>query len=203
MGYRSNVRIIVSKKGYEELKKFNIEYLTEVGKEQPDKEGFAVNEWVNSVNLLNHLDVFTENEDFFAENEDFVYFGWNDIKWYGGSLGYPSVNAISDGLDSILQDGYSYRFGIIGEDDTDMEIQEHIGEKEEKLPNLEYERSFLDNDVKHILLGKSEPSELDDVILMVRDMYDTMYKSTEDYDEGYQTALEDVLENLESLKEGK
>lgn len=196
MGYRSNVRIIVSKKGYEELKKFNIEYLTEVGREQPDKEGFAVNEWVNNVNLLNHLDVF-------AENEEFVYFGWDDIKWYDGSLGYPSVNAISDGLDSILQDGYSYRFGIIGEDDTDMEIQEHIGEREEELPYLEYERSFLDNDMKHVLLGKSEPSELDDVILMVRDMYDTMYKSTEDYDEGYQTALEDVLENLESLKEGK
>lgn len=61
MSYRSDVRIITSKKGFNRLKKFTDNYL----KEKKFSYG----------NLLDDCEIF-------HENDYFKYFGWDSIKWY-------------------------------------------------------------------------------------------------------------------------
>ena len=72
MGYRSDVRIITSKKGYDRLSKY-------VRK--------AVNDDID-MNLL-------ENTDLKCVSSSGVLIGWNSIKWYEWS-DYKSVDAIMD-----------------------------------------------------------------------------------------------------------
>lgn len=76
MGYRSEVRIMTTKKGFKELNNYVKNYLSNL--EHDD------------YNLLDNL-------KFKAENDYAVYFGWSWIKWYGS---YQSVEAIE--LDSII-----------------------------------------------------------------------------------------------------
>src|SRR5574344_801960 len=99
MGYRSNVRIMISKKGYDELKKYTDNYLFEKNWEYG--------------NLLNNFDIR-------AVNNDSVYLGWNDIKWYDYE-DYEDVNAIVYGLKYLEENDYSYRFARLGEDYDDYE----------------------------------------------------------------------------------
>ena len=99
MGYRSDVRIMISKKGYDELKKYTDNYLFE------KNWGYG--------NLLNEFDVR-------AVNNDTVYLGWNDIKWYDYE-DYEDVNAIVYGLKHLEENDYSYRFARLGEDYDDYE----------------------------------------------------------------------------------
>ena len=61
MGYKSDVRIMISIKGYDELKKYTDNYLSEKN-------------WKHG-NLLNDCDVRNVNSDS-------VYLGWDEIKWY-------------------------------------------------------------------------------------------------------------------------
>ena len=63
MGYRSDVRILTTKKGFEKLNN----YVNEKIKTLPNQD-FAYN-------LLEHLDINYENE--YSK-----YFGWNCVKWY-------------------------------------------------------------------------------------------------------------------------
>jgi len=103
MGYRSDVRILTSKKGFAELNKYVNNYLK-------DK---------NDYNLMENIQYKTEND--FA-----CYFGWNWVKWYEGS--YDSVDAIMNGLEHLKGKEYSYRYARLGENFDDYE--EHYYESE-------------------------------------------------------------------------
>lgn len=125
MGYRSDVRIITSKDGFEELSKFVEEYLK-------DKDDY---------NLLKNLEVDVKNKQ--------CYIGWNFVKWYDG---YDDVDAIMKGLEHLGENEYSYRFMRIGESYDDIEEMYCDGRNEDI--NLEYPsmiREFDDNYMTEII----------------------------------------------------
>jgi histidyl-tRNA synthetase len=101
MGYRSDVRIITSKKGFNELEKYITKYLK--GK----------NDW----NLLHQLDVDNSND---YER----YFGWNSVKWYENSEGFEDVDAVMSGLQHLEEKDLSYRYARMGESYGDYEEKE-------------------------------------------------------------------------------
>ena len=113
MGYRSDVRIVTSKKGFEKLKEYVEKYL----KEHNEK-----------YNLLENLDTDIKND-----NE--CYFGWNSVKWYQYS--YKDVDAIMYGLDYLEENEYSYRFARIGEYNDDYEDLYYDSNKEDE-KNIEF-----------------------------------------------------------------
>ena len=128
MGYRSDVRIIVSKKGYEKFKEYFMEYFNEKIKSEEDK--------INAYNLLEHIDIK-------SENEDYVYFGWNYVKWYDGI--YMEVDAVMNSLYKLAENDYSYRYARIGEQYDDIEEQNFDSEKEGYLEYPYIIREFDDN----------------------------------------------------------
>lgn len=107
MGYRSDVRIVVSKAGYKELEAYvkveALKYATNFEKTDYD------------YNLLNHLDVFKALPD----GSQYVI-GWNYVKWY---YGYEDVDIVMRGLQHLSDKGYNWVFDRIGEDYTDIEEQ--------------------------------------------------------------------------------
>jgi hypothetical protein len=113
MGYRSDVRIITSKKGFNELNKYVKEYLKNLNHED--------------YNLLDDL-------KFKAENDYSVYFGWNWVKWYQG---YESVDAIESGLQHLKDKDMSFRFARIGESYDDYEEDSYESENEDE-QDLDY-----------------------------------------------------------------
>ena len=130
MGYRSDVRIVTSKKGYDILKKYVNDYLKNNG----DQE----------LNLLNkcYINKKTDNE---------CYFGWNYINWNENR--HFSVDSIVNGLQYLKENNYSYRYARIGEDCTDYEEDAFDSELEDE-PDLEYPvliREFDDNYVTNIM----------------------------------------------------
>lgn len=141
MGYRSDVRIVVSKEGYELLKEFVEYYLkNNVKKEE-----------INEMNLLKSVDIKTEGKDQ-------VYLGWNYLKWYDG---YKDVDAIMEGLNYLEDNEHSYRYMIIGEDYTDVEEMSNDGEKD-KDNYLEYPsmiRGFDDDYIKELLEPEKQVEE--------------------------------------------
>lgn len=130
MGYRSDVRIMTSKKGFEELRKYTENYL-------------AGKNWKGG-NLLDDLDV--DKETTIAK-----FMGWNQIKWYTDwEEYYADVMAIEKGLDYLEDKQYSYRFARIGENNDDYEERYFDGENDENY-DLEYPsmiREFDDEYVK-------------------------------------------------------
>lgn len=134
MGYRSDIRIVTSKDGFEKLKEFVKNYLEE--KKVDTKE----------YNLLEELEVKLE-----GKNQ--IYFGWNYLKWYDG---YVDVDAIMEGIDYLEENEYSYRYMIIGESYDDCEERSYDGDKD-KETYLEYPsmiREFDDDYIKNILEDK-------------------------------------------------
>lgn len=128
MGYRSEVRIMTTRKGFDELKKYTNEYLKQ-------KE-FTFG------NLLDDLDL--NNETKTAK-----YFGWNSVKWYEGCGGYEDVDAVMSGLDHLEENDFSYRYARIGESYDDYEEQYFDSSKKEE-QGLEYpwlDRSFDDKSI--------------------------------------------------------
>ena len=127
MGYRSDVRIVTSRKGYEELKKHIQDYYKE--NDIPKDYQF---------DLLNNTNVM-------ERNKYQVYLGWNNIKWYG----YPDVSAIEDGLSKLKDNDMSYRFARIGENYDDYEEYSHesLNEKEQDLDYPYMERYFNDDSI--------------------------------------------------------
>ena len=122
MGYRSDVRIAVSKKGYKEM----LKYIEEFAKRKDlDKD--------DVIDLLNCTDIS-------CENKYQKYFGWDWIKWYDG---YPQIDAITEALSYVEEKGYSYKFSRIGEDFTDIEEYGCDGEKDTK-KNLFVDFPYLD-----------------------------------------------------------
>lgn len=123
MGYRSDIRIITSKEGFEKLKEFVEEYLKEHNEDY---------------NLLEECDIK-------QEGKEQCYFGWDSVKWYEND--YTDVDAIMEGLNHIGEKEYSYRYMRIGESYDDIEERFYDGEKDEKLC-LEFPcliREFDDN----------------------------------------------------------
>ncbi len=125
MGYRSQVRIITTKKGFEVLKKFNDNYLKEKGQQY---------------NLLDEC-------EFKHENNNICYFGWNWVKWYEGS--YPSVDAVCEGLSHLEDEDLSFRFARIGESYDDYEEQCYDSETEEEY--LEFPSMIREFDDDYII----------------------------------------------------
>ena len=130
MGYRSDVRIMTTKKGYNELKKYTDKYLQ-------DKK-------YTSGNLLDNTDINEETK--YAK-----YIGWDSIKWYDGFEGYEDVDAIMNGLDHLEENNYSYRYARIGEsyDDYDEKYFESDIEDEQDLEYPSMTRYFEDDYITH------------------------------------------------------
>lgn len=126
MGYRSDVRIITSKKGFKELNKFVNNYL----KDSLEAE----------YNLMNNL-------KFKAENDYACYFGWDYLKWYEG---YDTVDAIINGLNHLEENDMSYRFSRIGESYDDYEEKSYESEKEEE-QDLEYPSMLREFDDDYVI----------------------------------------------------
>ncbi len=126
MGYRSDVRIITSKKGFNELNKYVKDYLSKL-----DHDDY---------NLLDDL-------KFKAENDYSVYFGWNWVKWYSS---YESVDAIESGLQHLKDKDMSFRFARIGESYDDYEEDSYESEYEEE-QDLDYPSMLREFDDSYII----------------------------------------------------
>lgn len=126
MGYRSDVRIITSKKGFNELNKYVKDYLKNLNHED--------------YNLLDDL-------KFKAENDYSVYFGWNWVKWYQG---YESVDAIESGLQHLKDKDMSFRFARIGESYDDYEEDSYESENEEE-QDLDYPSMLREFDDSYVI----------------------------------------------------
>lgn len=128
MGYYSDVRITVSKKGCNELKKFTNKYLLEHENEE--------------ASLLNRTDIYDVDDDR-------VYLGWNSIKWY--DYGYPLVDSIMKGLDYLADNNYSYNYARIGEDITDVDIRYNYSDTDTDLYEIEIvNASFNDPKIESV-----------------------------------------------------
>lgn len=127
LGYRSDVRIITSKKGYDELKKYVDTYLK--------KRDI-------SYNLLDDCDVF-------KYNDKECYFGWNSVKWYDHSEGYEDVTAIEEGIEHLEEKDFSYRMSILGEDYDDYEERYHNGKEKNYLSDVPFCRYFDDEEINY------------------------------------------------------
>ena len=89
MGYKSDVRIITSKDGFEILKEFVKKYLKEHNEDY---------------NLLEKCDIKQEGKEQY-------YFGWNYIKWYEND--YKDVDAIMEGLNYLGEKEYQIEFFVL------------------------------------------------------------------------------------------
>lgn len=125
MGYRSDVRIVTSKDGYEKLKEFVANYLKEKD--------------YTEYNLLNECNIE-------EQGKGQCYMGWNYLKWYEG---YPEVDAIMEGLDYLEENEYSFRYMIIGESYDDVEERFYDGDKDKDI-DLEYPSMIREFDDDYI-----------------------------------------------------
>ena len=121
MGYRSDVRIITSKKGFERLKNYVSDRIAKS----------------NNPNIYNIMD----DIEFEYDNGYSKYFGWNGVKWY-----YDDVDFVMEGLEQLREEDMSYRFARIGEnyDDYEEESYESDNEEEQDLDYPLLERYFDD-----------------------------------------------------------
>lgn len=138
MGYRSDVRIITSKEGFEKLKEFVENYL----QEHHSKD----------YNLLKECDIK-------EEGKEQCYFGWNWIKWYEGN--YTEIDVIMEGLNYLGENEYSYRYMRIGENYDDYEEQDYDGEKDNKI-SLEYPNMTREFNDEYIL-EQIKVTQLEDI----------------------------------------
>lgn len=137
MGYRSDVRIITSKKGFKELNNYVKDYLSKIDE--------------SNYNLMEDL-------KFKVENKYSCYFGWNWVKWYENS--YPSVDAIMSGLEHLREKDLSFRYSRIGENYDDYETDYHESEKEEE-QDFEYPSILREFDDDYVIdmMNKNSPVE--------------------------------------------
>lgn len=116
MGYFSKVKIIVSEEGYKELNRF-------LENKKNEKDNFLTLADSIKEDLRNHT----------------IEIEWESIRWYSG---YKGVQAIEEGLDHLNAYGFSYEYGIIGEEEDDIEIEHNNGTEDTKLPTLFVRREF-------------------------------------------------------------
>ena len=128
MGYRSDVRIVVSKEGFRELREYVERESAKVRSQKPDSD--------YSWNLLECTDSIRTDGDQFL-------ISWNDIKWYDGC--YEDVDIIVDGLEHLNNEGYGYRFYRVGESYDDIEETIVDGDLDQDLDYL-YVVRYIDDD---------------------------------------------------------
>lgn len=142
MSYKSDVRIITSKKGYDKLRKHVEKYL----KEKNDDS-----------NLLEEPDIrFVTSKG--------VLIGWDSIKWREWS-NWPEIDSILSGLHELESEDYSYRFSRIGEGIDDIEERYYDSEhrEDEDIPYIDIEREFNDEYMKDGLLEDIRSNREQDV----------------------------------------
>lgn len=127
MGYRSDVRIITSKKGFDELKKYVDTYLKDRNIDY---------------NLLDNCDVFKHDDDEY-------YFGWDSIKWYDHTEGYEHVTAIEEGMNLLREKDFSLRMSILGEAYDDYEERYQDGDDDIYLSDMPFCRYFDDDEINY------------------------------------------------------
>lgn len=125
MGYRSDVRVVTSKKGYKVLQDYVEKQL---GKDNSD------------YNLLDSPDVF-------IKGRNGVLIGWNSIKWYENS-DYKEIDAIKLGMNHLADKDLGYRFARIGESYDDYEERSENGKDDDYLPYPSMIREFDDTSVE-------------------------------------------------------
>lgn len=140
MGYRSDVRIVTSKKGYKVLDDYVKKYLRDHDKNR---------NW----NLMKRPNIK-------KETPYTTYIGWDCLKWYEFS-DYEGVNAIMTGLDYLKENGYSYRYSRLGEnyDDYDEQYYESDNEEEQDLVYPSIIRAFDDDYILEELDREIKSSE--------------------------------------------
>lgn len=115
MGYYSKVMIIVSKNGYSEL-----------------------TDYVENLSQQNEVENLLKYAQEETVNERYITLTWNWLKWDDQ---FVSVKNVIEGLSFIKSKGYSYEYGIIGEEYGDVSI-EHSKGCDDDLPTLEVETDF-------------------------------------------------------------
>ena len=137
MGYRSDVKIVVSKKGFAKLKEYVERESVKFRK--PDSD--------YSYNLLECADSIRVDGDQFL-------ISWDDIKWYEDC--YDDVDTIVHGLNYINNEGYSYRFYRVGESYDDIEETCVDGDLDQDLDYLYVVRYIDDSCIQGKLLNYNE-----------------------------------------------
>lgn len=131
MGYRSDVRIITSKRGYEALKNYNNKYLKK----------------------LNAIDYsLLDISNIYGKSKNMICIGWDNIKWYE-DCDYKGVDSIMNGIKYLKDNDYSYRFSRMGEYYDDVYEDLFDSKKREKidLPYLYIERKFEDSYIADVM----------------------------------------------------
>ena len=113
MGYRSDVRIVMSKNGFKEFKKQVKNHIRNY-KRRNIVKGSVSDEYNSVYNLLDNVDISKE----YVDDKNKIYFGWDYLKWYDG---YEEVDAIMDSLSKLEDKGYGYSFARLGESQSDYE----------------------------------------------------------------------------------
>lgn len=120
MGYRSDVRIRLTKKDYERLvKEFDEKVVKPNANEWHGYDMFGKD--LNIYKELKNVSCWkvTDDGDDIEETHDCVFFGWNWIKWYDG---YKEVDFIME----FIQECDQYAFCRIGESgEGDIETHEN------------------------------------------------------------------------------
>ncbi len=122
MGYRSEVKIVTTIEGFNEMKNYVDKYL--------HVESNATNNTSEMpYNLLDNLD-----EKVLDEENNYVLFGWNYIKWY--DMYYKDVIAVCKALKHLEEKNIPYQFVRIGEDPTDIEDRYSEGYFDTDMPSI-------------------------------------------------------------------
>lgn len=109
MGYRSDVRIRTTKKGFEVMKQAVEKYLDEHLTEQ---ENLLAKNGGWNYNLLKEL-------DYEKQVGDEITIGWNCAKWYENA--YKSVDAVMKSLSELENLDFPYHYIRIGEEYDDID----------------------------------------------------------------------------------
>ena len=118
MGYTSEIRVILKRQDFEELKKKMSKYYKE---KNYDYDLFDTNDYLLMV----------------EENENWVKFGWNGLKWYKG---YEDVDLIMEFIESREQ----YHYMRLGEEYGDLEERDML-EYEEDCPEPSYVSQYIED----------------------------------------------------------
>lgn len=123
MGYRSDVKLITTKAGWERL-------------DNAVKQAMDITE-------ATEADAFWLTDSrFFVIGDSYVLAEWDDIKWYEGDT---EVGALMRELYSMAKDSVAFKFMRVGEDYEDVERLEGMDEglaDYDKLPSLWLERKI-------------------------------------------------------------
>ena len=104
MGYRSEVKIVTTREGYDQMCE-RVDTLS---------EGLGTSPLMGSC----------RKPDFFEESDGCVVFGWDYIKWYEGL--FADVSNVADALSEIDECGLPYEFCRIGESWDDIEFRDDL-----------------------------------------------------------------------------